>query len=366
MKNFKNIATSVILLGFILALAVFAWIKPADEFSLSERRYLASFPQISFNTITSGSFMKSFENYTLDQFPLREFFRAIKARSEITLLNKKANNDVFEKNGYITKIEYPLNEDSIDNAAKKFNNVYEKYLKGTNTNIYFSVIPDKNYYLIENDASYLSLDYEKLVTNITAKTSYMEYIDIFGELSIDSYYKTDSHWRQEALLPVAQKIAGEMGVELKAEYEKVYCDMPVKGVYAGQYAINVGSDELCCLTNDFLYRVKVTDYQNQKEIPVYDISKGFGRDFYEAYLGGPLSLVTIENENATTDKELVIFRDSFGSSLAPLFIEGYSKITLIDIRYIHPSMLSQFVEFNNQDVLFIYSSSVINNSETLK
>ena len=73
-----------------------------------------------------------------------------------------------------------------------------------------------------------------------------------------------------------------------------------------------------------------------------------------------------KNENVTTDRELVIFRDSFGSSLAPLFIEGYKKITLIDIRYIHPNMLSQFIEFNNQDVLFIYSTSVLNNSETLK
>ena len=43
------------------------------------------------------------------------------------------------------------------NAAKKFNVVYESYLKGTNTNIYFSVIPDKNYYLIENDVSTLTI-----------------------------------------------------------------------------------------------------------------------------------------------------------------------------------------------------------------
>ena len=95
-------------------------------------------------------------------------------------------------------------------------------------------------------------------------------------------------------------------------------------------------------------------------------SREEGRDFYEAYLGGPLSLVTIENKNATTDKELIMFRDSYGSSLAPLFIEGYKKITLIDIRYMHPNMIEQFVEFNNQDVLFIYSTSVLNNSETLK
>ena len=101
-------------------------------------------------------------------------------------------------------------------------------------------------------------------------------------------------------------------------------------------------------------------------ISVYDMEKAAGKDPYEMFLGGPLSLVTIENENAKTDKELVIFRDSFGSSIAPLLVEGYKKITLVDIRYIHPNMLQNYIEFDSQDVLFLYSTSVLNNSETIK
>ncbi len=366
MKKLKNIVVTVILSFFILALSVFAWIKPSDDFSLTERRQLAKFPELNFNTLVSGSFMKNFENYTLDQFPLREFFRTVKAQSEIGIFNKSSNNDIIEKDGYITKIEYPLNEQSIDNAAKKFNNVYEKYLKGTNTKVYFSIIPDKNYYLIGEDENYLSLDYKKLVTKITEKTSYMKYIDIFSELSIESYYKTDSHWSQDKILPVAKKLAGEMGVELKQTYSITPFQKDFYGVYYGQYAVSGDGERMYFLENEITKNAIVFDYQNQKNIKVYEYSNGALRDPYEAFLGGPLSLVTIENSSATTDKELVIFRDSFGSSLAPLFIEGYKKITLVDIRYIHPNMLSQFIEFNNQDVLFIYSTSVINNSETLK
>ena len=66
------------------------------------------------------------------------------------------------------------------------------------------------------------------------------------------------------------------------------------------------------------------------------------------------------------DKELIIFRDSFGSSIAPLLIDGYSKITLVDIRYLHPNILESYIEFDSQDVLFLYSTSVLNNSETIK
>ena len=366
MKRILNIITSVLVLGFILALSVFAWVKPMDDISVSERRELAKFPDLNFNTLVSGSFMKNFENYTLDQFPLREFFRTIKAQSELGIFNKLSNNNIIEKDGYITKIEYPLNEQSVENAGKKFSFVYDKYLKDTNTNVYFSIIPDKNYYLISEDENYLSLDYEKLVSSITEKTSYMKYIDIFSELSIDSYYKTDSHWRQEKILPVAKKLAGEMGVSLNAEYTKTPFENEFYGVYFGQYAMPVDAEPMYFFKNDITDNAVVFDYQNQKNLEVYKKSKGDLRDLYETYLGGPLSLVTIENENATTDKELIMFRDSYGSSLAPLFIEGYKKITLIDIRYMHPNMIENFVEFNNQDVLFIYSTSVLNNSETLK
>ncbi|MBR6635258.1 MAG: hypothetical protein IKL41_06515, partial [Clostridia bacterium] len=79
-----------------------------------------------------------------------------------------------------------------------------------------------------------------------------------------------------------------------------------------------------------------------------------------------ISLITIDNPNAKTDKELVLFRDSFGSSIAPLLATGYSKVTVVDIRYVQSAILGRFINFENADVLFLYSTLVLNNSETLK
>ena len=95
------------------------------------------------------------------------------------------------------------------------------------------------------------------------------------------------------------------------------------------------------------------------------MEKANGKDPYEMFLSGSISLLTIENPNATTDRELIVFRDSFGSSISPLLAEGYAKITLVDIRYLRTDMLARFIEFKNQDVLFLYSTLVLNNSETL-
>ena len=109
------------------------------------------------------------------------------------------------------------------------------------------------------------------------------------------------------------------------------------------------------------------DYETQTwQEGVYDLKQLEGADPYQLYLYGSKSLLTIENPAGDPDKELIIFRDSFGSSLAPLMVEGYSKITLVDIRYISPMILDRFLEFHGQDILFLYSTTVLNNSVTLK
>lgn len=364
-KNIKHIVTTVVIATFFLSISVFALIKPADDFSQSERRKLSQLPEISFHSVLSGDFMKKFENYTLDQFPLRDKFRTLKAMVALNVFNRSANNDIYVAEGYVSKIEYPLKEKNIERAAERFSYVYEKYLKDKNTNNYLSVIPDKNYFLAEENG-YLSMDYEKLLKIIRENTDFLEYIDITKALEISDFYKTDTHWRQENIIDVAEQLGKEMGADVKSEYTEKSLDRDFYGVYYGQSALPLESEKIKYLSNDVLENCKVYDYQNNKKIYVYDMEKAMGKDPYEMFLSGPLSLITIENEDARTDKELVVFRDSFGSSIVPLLVPGYKKITLVDIRYIHPDLLENYIEFNTQDVLFIYSTSVLNNSETIK
>ena len=115
--------------------------------------------------------------------------------------------------------------------------------------------------------------------------------------------------------------------------------------------------------------VKVFDEKTMEmvETPMYNEEKLSGNDAYDLFLSGAVPLVTIENPNAKREKELYIFRDSYGSSLAPLIVEGYSKITLIDLRYIASNLLTNFIEFKEgSDALFIYCVDVFNNSTMLK
>ena len=290
-------------------------------------------------------------------------------KSEVTVTDSEIQqmdeNKIYESNGYLSKTEYPMDEDSIRRAAERFRYIYEENIKGKDMKVYYSVIPDKNYFLAK-EAGHPAMDYDDFYSGLKENIDFMEYIDITGLLSIEDYYKTDTHWRQERLEKVAKKLSEEMGVSLDVDYEEKELEIPCYGVYYEEAASSLPADTIYYLTNDILEQCKVYDFQNDREISIYDMEKALGRDPYEIYLSGAISLITIENPNATTGKELIIFRDSFGSSLAPLLVEGYEKITLVDIRYLRSDMLSKFITFENQDVLFLYSTLVLNNSETLK
>ena len=361
----KNIAVTVVFAVVIFGLSVSFILKPAGEFSVSERRALLQFPVVSIENIMSGKFMTDFESYTLDQFPLRDGFRTVKALFASKVFRHKDNNDIYVENGIAAQIEYPLNVESVSNAAKKFNYIKEKYLN-ENNKIYLSLIPDKNYFLAPSSGR-LSLNYKALVSQLCEEMQGEEYIDIFELLNINDYYKTDTHWRQESLVKTAEKLLNEMGTSASfSALKENVLDVPFHGVYYGQSALPLDAEQIKYYTSDMIDSFEVYDRQNDKPMSVYDMEKARGKDPYEMFLSGSLSLITIDNPNATTDKGLVLFRDSFGSSIAPLLACGYSKVTVVDIRYIQSAVLDRFVDFENADVLFLYSTLVLNNSETLK
>jgi len=150
------------------------------------------------------------------------------------------------------------------------------------------------------------------------------------------------------------------------DFTEVTLDTPFYGVYRGQSALPMEPDGLSYLTNSVIEGCRVYDYENSVYLPIYTLEKADGSDPYEIFLSGPKSLLRIENPQNTSGRRLVIFRDSFASSLAPLLLEGYSRVTLVDIRYLSPAQLGRYLTFTDQDVLFLYSTGVLNNSSTLK
>ncbi len=353
-----TLACTLVLSGFLLCVFL-----PKESYSYSERRELTSFPEVSVSSLLTGRFMDTFEDYAVDNFPFRDTFRSIKAYFSYYLLGQKDNNKIYVHDGYIASMDYPYKKDSVDYAASRFSYIYDKYLK--NSKVFLSIIPDKNVFLAK-EAGVLYFDCEKLVEDMRAAMPWAEYIDIFPTLSIEDYYKTDSHWKQDKIEDTAQALADGLGVKLAGNRTAVSSSLPFYGVYYGQAALRMEADSITYLTSPVIEKMTAFDRQNSKDIPIYDTERIEGKDPYETFLSGPLSLVTVENPNADTDRELIIFRDSFSSAIAPLLAEGYRKVTLVDIRYMNPDYACSMIDFGNKDILFLYSTAILNNSETIK
>ena len=363
----KDIFITIAFLLMLLSTFIYMSFKPAKNYSVSERRILEDRPELTLDNVTSGDYMSEFEEYSLDQFMFRDSLRRIKAILQYYIFNKSDNNKIYISGDYVSKIEYPLNKQMLEYSLERFNNIYETYLKDKNIKPYLTIIPDKNYYLAE-ESGHLSLDYDYLFEYFKSNTSYMTYIDLTNTLTLDDYYYTDTHWKQENIIKVAELISSSMGQNYNATFEKHTVNTKFYGVYYGQSALPLKADEISYLDNNILRECKVHILDNGVNVEgeIYNQSKAMGQDPYEMYLEGPKAVVTIENPEAATNKNLVIFRDSFASSLAPLLVNNYSKVILVDIRYIKSDTVGSYVNFDNCDVLFLYSTLLLNNSMGLK
>lgn len=352
MKNKIITITFIIYLFFFSILGI---ILKDKEISTTERRKLASFPEFTLNS----EYVTKLDKYLLDHFPARDKFRSLKASFNYNVLKKLDNNNIYLSNNYIYKSNYPTNKQSITNFINKINKTKSNFTK--DNNVYLMIIPDKNYYLDSSD--FLQIDYDYIYNEISKLN--LQTIDIKDILTIDDYYETDTHWKQEKL----DKIVYKMSNILDFNYQKIsYQNNTYNnfyGVYYGESAMSRKPENLIYLTNDNLAKLEVKYLENNNLTTIYNLDKLNSFDSYEVYLDGASSFIEIYNHDSISNKELIIFRDSFASSLTPLLTPYYQKITLIDNRYINSNNYLQLIEYTNQDIVFMYSTLIVNNSYAL-
>lgn len=387
--------------GFVLCLVsvmVLMVISPKETVSSAERRRLAEKPRLSAKSLLDKSFMDGTEQYLLDHFPFRDGLRRIKAYFAYDVLRQKENNDIYVADGHAAKLEYPLNEASIKRLAAKMNKLRQQYFPDQTA--WYAVVPDKNYFLAEQNG-FPSMDYERMeslllqeLCAVSVPDTAFRYMDIMSGLTIDDYYHTDTHWRQERILDVARRAADALGMgdflSFSPEGLSAFTENKIKdfyGVYYGQAALPMDPDTIVYLTSEVTDAARVWSLEENMQsgknagrvvLPdeegavwkaVYQTEKledEKSLDKYDVFVGGASSLQVIRSPKAATQRHLIMFRDSYTSSLAPLLLEAYGEIVLIDLRYIDAARIGEYVDFAGADILFLYNTSIVNHSEMLK
>ena len=361
--SLREILSSAVLIVSIGLFFVLNIVVPAPAVLVAERRMPQRFPELSLKTVFSGSFMDKFEDYSADRFIFRDAFRGIHSFMVFDLYMQRDRSGVYRSNsiglGEFRRTDataFRLSAQKAYNAAKSFQDM--------DMNIYYSLIPDKSIYA-EHYMPGFDLDMaEGILTDVLGEYPYIRLADI---LSPANFYKTDLHWDQTKISAVADFLLSSMGLDPGTEIYPSAIAGEFFGLYAGQIALPVGAD---ILSYSVIPGLKAT-YLNEKTLeyesgPVYDLERITGVDPYDVFLRGPQPVIVLENENIP-ERELYLFRDSFGSSLAPLLAKSYSKVTLIDLRYINLMLLDMFIDFTpGSDVLFIYGSQIFNNPSVLQ
>ena len=272
-------------------------------------------------------------------------------------------NGVYTAGGHWAQAVGETDAESAALFGEKLIELKESCLTAENR-AFYAIVPDKGFYL--PGAVKPATDYAALFAAADGALagSGIEKIDLTAALSLDDYLTTDGHWKQEALGGVLEALGGAMGFEAGLDGFAPHTAEGFIGAY-GKFGANV-PETVTWLTGEATEAALVDDLQHPEDRAVYDLAALDTEVPYDLFLNGASPLIVIESPLAATGRELVIFRDSYASALAPLLLGEYQKITLVDIRYMVSALLPQYLTFTDQDVLFLYSTYVVNESAMLR
>lgn len=361
MKKFKFFATIAVFGLITLSLGAATFLSEDQAYSVYERRQLAQKPEYDSEAPLSDYFA-DWEGYLVDQLALRDEFRFLKSIFARSVLRSSDVNGYIIKGGSEAQLLYPMNEERIELNLAVIEEVRNTHF--ADADAYLAVIPDKSIYL---DAP-LGIDYTAL--RLTASEAVgAEQLDLADCLSADDFYRTDIHWKQEDLRAVYERMRETMNADLP-EWDALGVEVQSAGdfygVLYGQAAYPIAPDALNYLTGEWLDGCTLTVADTGKTAELYQPDKASGDDPYDLFMGGEHAITVIENSNVKNGRELVLLRDSFARSLAPLLAAGYEKITLIDLRWVRADYLGQFSQYlpaggdRKLDLLILLSGQVLN------
>lgn len=385
MKNKIYIVGIVAFLLVWFGLTGAAWFGKPETESMSERRKLAQAPTLNWETIVAKdvlnedgtvkiakSYKTLFEKYSLDQFPLRDRFRQAKAIFSNYVMQQMDDNGYYIQDGQAAELVYPLQEKMLSWNIQVLKSIQESFLG--KCKVYTAIVPDKGYYLAQQNG-YLSVDYNQMFQAVKDGLPGATYIDLTGALSAEDYYRTDTHWRQERIVPVAQLMAEQMGTKVDGEaaYTQEKVKNPFYGCYYGFAALPMDPEDMYLMHSQVLDNCRVQKFQKLGAVPgqvvlepaeLYDMTQAESNDLYNIFFSGNQVMMQLTNTKPTNGRELIIIGDSYARSMAPLLLSGYRKVTVLDLRIVKiRDVLDQYMTFNaNQDVLFLYSTISLNSA----
>lgn len=357
------------LIGKIFILCLFGVmlvniIIPDREMSEEENRMLASKPKLTFSTLVNGDFMEQYEEYLSDQFAGRDLWHRMKVALDRFGGSRMENGIYIGKDGQLLQdIQVPDQEHLSENldAIKEFTETYQ------DIPVTMILVPDAACILndrlpwlasVEDQNQMISMVEQSLGDSVT-------WVDAASALNKHKrekiYYLTDHHWTSLGAFYTFQEAATALGIEedVSDKFLSYTVSDSFNGVLASESGAGLGTEE-----NIDIYVPRegdndvIVNYVNESKrtTSLYDSSKLETKDQYGVFLGGNTSLIDIRTVS-TSQKRLLVVKDSFANSFIPFLAPYYREIVVVDPRYYSGTIENIMSSYRITDALFLYSGN---------
>ena len=368
MKTKHNHILVVSFLIIIFAVFLSNIFSPDKDFSANENRYLSAKPKFSFDKLLNGKYTSDMEKYIDDQFIFRENFITAKSTIEQLFPRRDINGVYLGSDNYL--IEKCLEKDFNYTQLDKNIGLINAFASNNNyLNINMLVVPTSSLIMsdkLPNDAPVF--DQQKVFDNLEKKLASLNYIDISKTLLEHNkeyiYYKSDHHWTTYGAYYAYLEYCKNLGIQ-STSYENYNIEnvtKSFKGTYYSKVLLDNIYDQIDIFKPKDTTPYKVY-YNNSKTITdsVFNYDKLEEKDQYQIFFGGNYAELKIEHDNKTTDRNLLVIKDSYANSFIPLIIHDYHKICMIDLRYYNGNLNEYMKENDITDVLFLYGIKDLSN-----
>lgn len=358
-KNAHDLVSVGLFLLALVLVPLFWLLCPRRTFSESERRYLAEPPKLSAQSLKNWAYDDAVETYLADQLPARDALVGLNAYT-VLLSGRQVSTEIWrDKEGHL--VEAPLTA-SVDQVQKRLSRMASLGEK-TGLPVYVMAVPSAGYVrrgTLPQALATLYYTEQVLLEEIASAPGVIpvSLAETFLQEGQSWYYRTDHHWTGEgayAAYRLFMEAAGRDALPYDSFYHHTVAGYV--GSTRSRSALWLTKEDTLTIDEPMDTQVQVTFSDKEG---TYDSLFFPDRlqeyDWYPLFLDGNHPVTVIENRTAATDAPtLVLVKDSFGNTLAPLLVPGYKRILLVDPRYWRGSVADLCREQGADELLFCYS-----------
>lgn len=352
---------SWLLIGSIVLLSIAGLVVEDRDFSDSENRKLARWPDFSLSSVLDGSYLQSMGDYIADQFPLRDQWISLNLKLNRLLGQKESSGVYLCEDNYLIQIPSAPNEEQHERNLNAINTFARNHPE---LNMVMTVAPNA-----------VTIHADKLPENapvrdqmadlyhIADTVTGVKVVDVTQTLKSHAdeylYYRTDHHWTSLAAYYAFRTIAPELKITAPGMEE--YAIYPVSTTFEGTLSSKSGSHsavdtvEIMVPKSGIDYFVTYNSDSNTNICSLYNRAALEQKDHYTVFFGGNYSRVDITT-TARTERSLLVFKDSYANCMIQFLYPYFDHITMIDPRYYYDNVEHVITSQGITDVLFLYNA----------